>query len=191
MFINSSPKVGEVDAKGYESPSRHGLNAAAGEAAYPYHTPSPLRGTPPFLGGELNSLAALVLGDGGAALAVRHALDGLGIPHLTVSRAPRRPGVIGYGDLAPEVMAAHALIVNTTPLGTWPDTAACPGIPYGLLTPRHFLYDLTYNPAETEFLRRGRLRGARTKNGLEMLRLQAEASWAFWRAADSPEGRGK
>ena len=139
----------------------------------------------------MNSVAALVLGDGGAARAVRHALDGLGIPHLTVSRAPRRPGVIGYGDLAPEVMAAHALIVNTTPLGTWPDTAACPGIPYGLLTPRHFLYDLTYNPAETEFMRRGRLRGARVKNGLEMLRLQAEASWAFWRAADSPEGRGK
>lgn len=163
----------------------------AGDAGDGFHTPSPLRGTPPTLGGELNSVAALVLGDGGAARAVRHALDGLGIPHLTVSRAPRRPGVIGYGDLAPEVMAAHALIVNTTPLGTWPDTAACPGIPYGLLTPQHFLYDLTYNPAETEFMRRGRLRGARVKNGLEMLRLQAEASWAFWRAADSPEGRGK
>ena len=133
--------------------------------------------------GEEEPLRALVLGNGGAACAVRHALDALGIGHLTVSRTPQGSGVIGYGDLSPALLATHPLIINATPLGTWPHTADFPPIPYPLLTPRHRLHDLVYNPPETTFMRLGQQQGAAATNGAEMLRLQAEASWAFWQSA--------
>lgn len=133
-----------------------------------------------FLGDMSTYPSALILGNGGAAQAVRHTLDKLRIPHLTVSRTPNAQGLIGYDNLSPALLKKHMLIVNTTPLGTWPFTENCPDIPYQALTPQHYLYDLVYNPSETEFLRRGRQRGAHVKNGLEMLRLQAEASWQIW-----------
>ncbi len=123
--------------------------------------------------------AALVLGTGGASLAVLYALHRLGLRTLSVSRTPQE-GQAGYGDLTEEVMDSHPVVVNCTPLGMHPKTEACPDIPYHLLTSRHLLYDLVYNPEETLFMRRGRERGATVKNGLEMLRLQAEAAWEMW-----------
>lgn len=122
---------------------------------------------------------ALILGTGGASKAVRHGLESLGIAPTFVSRTPQ-PGQLGYGDLTAEVMAAHRVIVNTTPAGMFPHTEACPDIPYGRLTPEHLLYDLIYNPEETLFLRRGREAGAAVKNGLDMLRGQAIAAWEIW-----------
>lgn len=122
---------------------------------------------------------ALVLGTGGASLAVKHGLHQLGIETQSVSRT-RTVDTITYTDLDAEVMKSHTVIVNCTPLGTYPDTHACPDIPYHMLTPRHLLFDLVYNPAETLFLRRGREQGATITNGYQMLVLQAEAAWKIW-----------
>lgn len=122
---------------------------------------------------------ALVLGTGGASRAVCHVLDQLEIAWQYVSRKPI-PGHLRYEDLCLSVIRQKTLIINTTPLGTWPDIDRFPDIPYDILTPDHLLYDLVYNPAETAFLRLGRKKGAMTKNGMEMLRLQAEASWKIW-----------
>lgn len=126
-------------------------------------------------------LRALVLGSGGASKAVVYSLWQLGIEPVVVSRTPR-DGVITYADLTPEVMASHTVIVNTTPLGMYPDIDRCPDIPYDLLTPAHLCYDLLYNPDETLFMKRAASHGAKTKNGLEMLMLQAFASWDIWNA---------
>lgn len=122
---------------------------------------------------------ALVLGTGGASRAVCYSLRQLGIEPTLVSRTAR-PGVITYADLTPEVMEAHTVIVNTTPLGMYPRTDECPDIPYSLLTPRHLCYDLLYNPDVTLFMRRAEQQGAKVKNGLEMLLLQAFASYEIW-----------
>ena len=121
----------------------------------------------------------LVLGSGGASRAVVYSLQQLGVEPQVVSRTAR-PGVITYGDLTPEVMATHTVIVNTTPLGMYPNVDECPDIPYDLLTPQHLCYDLLYNPDETLFMKRAAEHGAQTKNGLEMLMLQAFASWDIW-----------
>lgn len=121
---------------------------------------------------------ALVLGTGGASRAVVYSLERLGIrPHL-VSRTARQ-GVLDYAAL-PQWMERCRLIVNCTPLGMFPHVDDCPPIPYEQITPAHLLYDLVYNPAETLFLRKGAEQGARTKNGAEMLELQALAAWEFW-----------
>ncbi|MGI4740686.1 MAG: shikimate dehydrogenase family protein [Janthinobacterium lividum] len=122
---------------------------------------------------------ALVLGTGGAAKAVSVALQELGIGIQPVSRRPLA-GHFTYEELTPEVLAAHSLIVNTTPLGTYPNVAECPPLLYAALTSQHYLFDLIYNPGETLFLQRGRAAGAHIKNGLEMLELQAEAAWEIW-----------
>lgn len=122
---------------------------------------------------------ALVLGTGGASLAVKHGLHQLGIETQSVSRTRTRD-TITYSDLDVEVMKSHTIIVNCTPLGTFPNVDECPDIPYHMLTSRHLLFDLVYNPAETLFLRRGREQGATVKNGYEMLVLQAEAAWRIW-----------
>ncbi|MFB2119180.1 shikimate dehydrogenase [Parapedobacter sp. 2B3] len=125
--------------------------------------------------------AALILGNGGAAKAVSFALGQLGIAHTVVSRSAKS-GQLAYTQLDEGVIGIHPLIINTTPLGTYPNVAGHPGIPYHLLDDRHLLYDLVYNPAETEFLKRGKARGTATKNGLEMLELQAERNWEIWNA---------
>jgi shikimate dehydrogenase len=122
---------------------------------------------------------ALVLGTGGAAKAVAMALRELDIPYSLVSRAALSAGLT-YADLTPEVLAAHSLIINTTPLGTYPTTTECPPLPYSALTPQHYLFDLIYNPRETLFLQHGQAAGAHILNGFEMLELQAEAAWAIW-----------
>ena len=122
---------------------------------------------------------ALVLGTGGAAKAVAVALRELAIPYQLVSRDAPGTGLT-YADLTPALLAAHSLIINTTPLGTYPATAECPPLPYEVLTPQHYLFDLIYNPRETLFLQRGQAAGAHIQNGFEMLELQAEAAWAIW-----------
>ena len=127
--------------------------------------------------------AALVLGNGGAAQAVQVALQDLGIGYQVVSRQAS-PQVLTYEQLDGAVLAKHQLIVNTTPLGTYPRTDACPPIPYALLTPQHLLYDLVYNPPQTAFLTRGADRGAAVHNGLAMLHLQAEKAWEIWQSGE-------
>ncbi len=122
---------------------------------------------------------ALVLGTGGAARAVIQGLKNLGIETQAVSRTPRE-GVITYADLTPEIMESHLVIVNTTPLGMYPHVDEAPDIPYECLTPSHLCYDLLYNPDMTLFLKRASTQGAETKNGLEMLLLQAFAAWNIW-----------
>lgn len=128
---------------------------------------------------ETKPLAALVLGTGGASKAIEYVLKELGIACRFVSRKPAS-GQLHYRDLCLPVIRQHKLIINTTPLGTYPDVSAFPDIPYDLITSEHILYDLVYNPAETRFLKLGLEKGARTSNGLRMLELQAEASWNIW-----------
>lgn len=122
---------------------------------------------------------ALVLGSGGASKAVWAGLLRLGLEPMQVSRKAG-DGVLSYEMLTPEVMADCTVVVNCSPVGMFPHVNECPAIPYELLSGRHLLYDLVYNPLDTLFMQRGRERGATVKNGLEMLRLQALASWKFW-----------
>lgn len=122
---------------------------------------------------------ALVLGTGGASRAIRVGLQRLGIEWTYVSRTSA-PGRLTYSELTPQLMEHYQVIVNCSPVGMFPRVDACPDIPYQLLTGRHLLYDLVYNPQETLFLKRGAEHGAAVKNGLEMLHLQALASWRFW-----------
>jgi shikimate dehydrogenase len=121
---------------------------------------------------------ALVLGSGGASKAVCYVLRKIGIHYDIVSRT----GELTYEHITNDVVASHTLIINTTPLGMHPDIEAYPTLPYEAITSNHLLYDLIYNPEETAFLRKGKLQGATIKNGLEMLQLQAEASWEIWQA---------
>ena len=121
---------------------------------------------------------ALVLGTGGASKAVVAVLRDLAISYKLVSRTPAADG-LGYAEL-PNIIADCQLIINCSPVGTYPNVEAAPDLPYAQLTSRHFLYDLVYNPAETEFMRRGRAQGATVMNGYQMLVLQAEKAWAIW-----------
>ena len=122
---------------------------------------------------------ALILGTGGASKAVARALETLGISYRYVSRAPKA-GQLGYGELTAQLLEHYPLLIQCTPLGTFPDTERAPELPYEALGPAHLLYDLIYNPALTTFLKRGQERGARVKNGLEMLQIQAERAWELW-----------
>lgn len=122
---------------------------------------------------------ALVLGTGGASAAVLFVLQKLGIESLSISRKTSATGML-YEDLDAGIMASHHLLVNTTPLGMYPNTREYPPIPYEWLTPEHHLYDLIYNPAETQFLLKGKARGASVQNGKDMLVIQAEESWRIW-----------
>jgi shikimate dehydrogenase len=131
----------------------------------------------PILGNNHNK--ALVLGTGGAAKAVCYALKDLNIDYLMVSRI-EKPGVLSYSDITSMMMAGNRIIINATPVGMFPDEGQCPGLPYKYLTSKHLLYDLIYNPEETLFLKKGKEAGSQVKNGLEMLYLQAELSWAKW-----------
>lgn len=124
-------------------------------------------------------LKALVLGTGGASKAVIAALVELGIDVQSVSRTPGK-NLITYEEITSEIIEEHQLIINTTPLGMYPKVNESPAIPYQMLTDRHYLYDLVYNPEQTEFLKKGQVKGAQVKNGLEMLHLQAEKSWEIW-----------
>jgi shikimate dehydrogenase len=129
---------------------------------------------------------ALVLGTGGAAKAVNYVLDKLGIERTSVSRN-KSDDTLTYEELTEDIIAAHTLIINTTPLGMSPDVDVAPAIPYDVITGEHLLYDLIYNPEETKFLQLGREQGAVTKNGYEMLVLQADASWEIWNREDDQD----
>ncbi|TCZ74523.1 shikimate dehydrogenase family protein [Flaviaesturariibacter aridisoli] len=131
----------------------------------------------PMLNGRLPK--ALVLGTGGAAAAVRYALSQMGIECRSVSRSGTSE-IFSYDDLNADRLGEFHLIVNTTPLGTWPDVESLPPIPYEALTAQHLLFDLVYNPEVTAFLRKGQERGAQIRNGYDMLVFQAEASWKIW-----------
>jgi shikimate dehydrogenase len=122
---------------------------------------------------------ALILGTGGAALAIEYVLNKLQIPFQYVSRT-RKENMISYADVTENLMDACQIIINCTPLGTFPDVNECPPLPYQLLTEKHYLYDLVYNPPLTRFLKEGAERGAIIQNGYDMLVLQAEANWEIW-----------
>lgn len=126
-----------------------------------------------------NYTHALVLGTGGASRAVCHALRSLGIEPRLVSRHASE-GVLTYDDLTPQLLDRYRVIVNTTPLGMHPNVDRCPPIPYSALTPQHICYDLVYNPECTLFMKQAAMHGARVKNGLEMLKLQAMGAWNIW-----------
>ena len=122
---------------------------------------------------------ALVLGTGGASKAIRVGLNRLGIEWTYVSRSPR-DGMVTYEDITAETLQEYTVIVNCSPVGMFAKVDAAPAIPYELLSPQHLLFDCVYNPEETLFMKKGRKQGATVKNGLEMLHLQAIASWNFW-----------
>ena len=123
---------------------------------------------------------ALILGTGGASKAVHYALTRrFGMEVVFVSRY-KRPGTVCYGDIDAAAVREYEVIVNCTPLGMYPKTAACPELPYDALTSDNLLFDLVYNPDRTKFMCEGAKRGAEAKNGLEMLVLQANASWDIW-----------
>lgn len=122
---------------------------------------------------------ALVLGTGGASQAVQYALAERGIPYALVSRDAAK-GNYTYNNLPCEVVEQSRLIVNASPVGTYPKVDEAPRIPYAYVTPDHYLLDLVYNPEVTQFLDYGRQRGARTLNGRTMFVGQAEASWRIW-----------
>lgn len=123
--------------------------------------------------------SALVLGTGGAAKAVSYSLRKLGLEVQLVSRR-KSANTLVYEELTKNDLKTHKVIVNTTPLGMYPKVDTCPDIPYRYLTSQHLCYDLIYNPDETLFLKNSRLAGAQVKNGLEMLLLQAFASYSIW-----------
>lgn len=123
---------------------------------------------------------ALVLGNGGAAEAVKFVLEKLGIAFKVVSRQLHHDAHLTYGELNREVINEHLLIINTTPLGTYPHSDTCPEIPYQYLSGRHYAFDLVYNPAKTVFLQKAAAQGAVIKNGHDMLVIQAEAGWNIW-----------
>lgn len=134
-----------------------------------------------WISNSIFDLKALVLGTGGAAKAVRIVLDDCNIPYSTVSRNISKADY-DYFELTEnsQIFMEHRLIINTTPLGMYPNVNEAPHLPYELLNADFYLYDLIYNPAITLFLNKGRENGAKIKNGLEMLELQAEKSWEIW-----------
>ena len=134
-----------------------------------------------WLPGDIKDLKALILGTGGASKAVAAALQSLNIPYSFVSRSVERYGLT-YQHLMDdqEILIHHKLIINTTPLGMYPNLVDAPELPYHRLSPQYYLYDLVYNPEITIFMNKGAAVGANTMNGLAMLHLQAEKSWDIW-----------
>ena len=123
---------------------------------------------------------ALILGTGGSSKAVKFGLKQLNIDFMEVSRNPQNQNQMNYSALSKEVLNKYKLIINTTPLGMFPEVNKKPDIDYSFLTRQHLLYDLIYNPYKTMFLKEGEKNGCQIKNGLEMLQIQAEYSWKIW-----------
>jgi shikimate dehydrogenase len=126
---------------------------------------------------------ALILGTGGASKAINYGLKTLGLETQFVSRLSQK-GCILYNAVTPELIKDYNVIVNCTPLGMYPKSNECPNLPYEAMDSHTILYDLIYNPDETLFMQKGATQGATVKNGLEMLLLQAFASWEFWHSND-------
>ncbi len=131
----------------------------------------------PLVGNREN---ALILGTGGAAKAVKYSLNLLGISSQMVSRKPNNSDQISYEDLNAESFTINLIIINTTPVGTFPNINDFPPIPYHHLSAQHLLFDLVYNPEETVFLKKGKLAACQLENGIEMLHLQARKAWDIW-----------
>jgi len=123
---------------------------------------------------------ALILGTGGASKAIKYILKKKGISFVSASIEELKENEIRYEDIDKAMIESHLLIINATPLGTYPKVDACPSIPYEYITADHVLFDLVYNPEETLFLKKGKAQGAKTMNGLKMLHLQAEKAWEIW-----------
>lgn len=119
---------------------------------------------------------ALVVGNGGAAKAVQYVLQKHNIPYITVSRSTE----INYGNITPEQVTEHPLIIQCTPVGTFPNVEDCVPLPFEGITPDHLVIDLVYNPEYSVFIRKASERGAKTVNGLYMLEQQAEKAWEIW-----------
>lgn len=126
---------------------------------------------------------ALILGTGGASKAIAYVFDEIGIDFSFVSRNPSK-NQLSYTDLVPGLLEEYLIIINSTPLGTYPDVEKKPKIPYEHITSKHLLFDLIYNPEKTTFLKEGESRGATIFNGLAMLELQAEKAWEIWNSLE-------
>lgn len=126
---------------------------------------------------------ALILGNGGAAQAVKTALEDMQTEYIVVSRQ-KDTNTVTYEEITQELLESHLLIINTTPLGTYPNVDAAPEIPYEWISQRHYLYDLVYNPTTTQFMKNGAEKGAAVHNGLKMLEMQAEKAWDIWTSED-------
>ncbi|MEL0456948.1 shikimate dehydrogenase [Flavobacteriaceae bacterium SZ-1-7] len=132
----------------------------------------------PFL--KKHHQSALILGTGGASKAIAYSLKELGISYQYVSRKLSNGIAFSYETLTPQDIENHQIIINCTPLGTFPNIDVCPDIPYNAITEKHILFDLIYNPKETKFLSLGKRNGSTIINGLNMLKLQAEKAWSIW-----------
>lgn len=127
---------------------------------------------------------ALILGTGGASKALKYVLERLGIEHISASIEELKENEIRYEEIDEKMMQERLVIINATPLGTYPNVNTFPNIPYENITEKHLLFDLVYNPEETQFLARGKAKGACTKNGYEMLLLQAKKSYEIWNSEE-------
>ena len=125
--------------------------------------------------------AALILGSGGASKAVQYVLRKENIQFRIASRNAIKLGIIGYDEINTIGFSPYSIIINTTPVGMFPNVDKCLELPYSTIEPRHTFIDLIYNPEETLFLKKARLKGATTFNGMTMLHEQAEAAWEIWR----------
>ncbi len=122
----------------------------------------------------------LLLGTGGAAAAAAYVFNKNRLDYSTVSRSPKKEGQLAYHQLNEEIIQSHQLIINATPVGTYPDVEAIPDLPWQWIGNRHLLFDMVYNPEVTRFLQAGEAQGAKVRNGLKMLHTQAELSWEIW-----------
>lgn len=123
---------------------------------------------------------ALILGTGGASKAITYVLDNLGINYLFASTSKTGSNIFPYNEINDHLLKFHLFIINTTPLGTFPNILEKPNIDYNGITKNHFLYDLVYNPKETAFMKAGKNHEALVMNGLDMLKIQAEESFKIW-----------
>lgn len=129
---------------------------------------------------EMQHHSALILGNGGSSKAIVYTLEQCSIECTIIARNPKSNNELEWNSLTTGLIQNHKVIINTTPIGMWPQVNDFPGIPYEEIDRFHLIYDLIYNPEKTIFLQKAEARNAIIKNGLEMLELQAEASWSFW-----------
>lgn len=164
-------EIGAVNCIHFEKNKRVGYNTDA------YGFSQSIK---PFL--DTNHQRALILGTGGASKAVAYSLKKVGVEiyFVTLSLVKKTGSTFFYSEINALVMDAFKLIINTTPLGTFPKIDECPPLPYHLFTPQHLVYDLVYNPEQSLFLKQAKQQGSITVNGLSMLQLQAEKNWEIW-----------
>ena len=124
--------------------------------------------------------ATLILGTGGSSKAIKYVLENKDIDFIFVSRNPKEKNQIRYSDINKDIIDKFNIIINCTPIGTYPNLDSCPDIPYKYINEKNLIYDLTYNPPETLFIKKAKSQGATTINGMNMLKLQADKSWQIW-----------